>query len=604
MRRRTGERRPKGRAAVSEESSAGEQGIAAPGGEPVQAPAPRSRWLSRLPWLRRTSLRVRIAAAVVAAAVIAGIVFVAVSSSSPPPNYAGLPAPCAGVSLASLTTLLPDATGTRQSEPTGSGFEGDSCKWLSTADRQDRTLEADAVLFTSSSAIGDARASYSDTLSLLGCHCARTSVSARSVTGLGDKATALFVTPGPGAEDLSDSADAIPGVTLWVLSRNAEILLNYNVTAAATGTSLAAPADAAQLTGMVSMARGILAALAHPTAVSPGTLARVSAEPHYAGSRDPCRLTSTATLATYLPGATVTPPPTKGGTPGPAGSRISFCSWGAGNASIFLNLTFFPDAASAEQTFFSDAQGLGQGAPTQTVSGAVRLTDLGEQAAAAFEDRSGTHGVEILVWSGNAEIDYWYTGPSPKSPDRATLLAGGIAMARGALAALASPSASSYLTGPVYASPRDACTLIKASTLARYVPGASAEQPSSSASGNSQLSNCGWGASNGSLYLSVTIYTDDDNALGGYEFDIQAARQNQGGTTFAGAQPVGDLGEQATAIFETFGGNPDVDVYVVSGNAEIDMSISDLPFSPTLSRAEKLAADVAMARDVLADLPR
>jgi hypothetical protein len=596
---------------VSEESSTGEQGTAAPGGEPgaePAPPAPRPHWLSWLSspsWLRRTSLRVRIAAAVLAAAVIAGLVFAAVSSSSPPPNYASLPVPCAGVSLASLTTLLPHATGSGLDSSTSTGVKQDICKWSSTGSGEDRTLESDVVLFTSSSTIGGARQSYSTTLSFLGCHCAGTSVSTRTVTGLGDEATAVFVTPGPGAQDLSDSADAFPGVSLLALSRNAEILLSYNVTAAATGTTLAAPTDAAQLTGMISMARGILAALTRPAAVSPGTFARVSAEPYYAGSRDPCRLTSTATLATYLPGAAVVPPLTEGGSAGPAGSRASSCGWNAGKASISLILTLFPDAVNAGQAFGSNAQDLGQGSSALTVSGAVRLTDLGEQAAVIFEDRSGTRGVEILVWSGNAEIDYWYTGPGATSPDRATLLAGGIAMARGALAALASPSESSYLQGPVYASPRDACPLIKASTLARYAPGASVLQ-SLSPPGDAYLqqTNCGWGASIGSLDLFVTIYADDDTALGGYESDVNYAHQNHDGTTFLEAQPVTGLGDQATAVFETLGGSPGVDLYVLSGNAEFDISISDAPPGPTLSRADKLAADIAMARDVLADLPR
>jgi len=64
------------------------------------------------------------------------------------------------------------------------------------------------------------------------------------------------------------------------------------------------------------------------------------------------------------------------------------------------------------------------------------------------------------------------------------------------------------------------------------------------------------------------------------------------------------LGEQAIAIFETTMGNsPGVDLYVWSGNVVVEMSYSDVPFGgPPLSRAGKLAADIAMARDVLAGL--
>jgi hypothetical protein len=93
---------------VSEESSTGAPGTAAPEAE---ARAPGRRWVS---WLSRTSLRVRIAAGVAAAAVIAAIVFVAMPSSSPPPKpaYASLPVPCSLVSPATLARYLPNPMGT------------------------------------------------------------------------------------------------------------------------------------------------------------------------------------------------------------------------------------------------------------------------------------------------------------------------------------------------------------------------------------------------------------------------------------------------------------------------------------------------------------
>ncbi len=157
----------------------------------------------------------------------------------------------------------------------------------------------------------------------------------------------------------------------------------------------------------------------------------------------------------------------------------------------------------------------------------------------------------------------------------------------------------------MYTSPHDACTLIKAWTLATYAPGATVDLiPLPNVGGLPQLSDCGWGAQNGSLSLFVTIYVDADGALGGYQTALQTGHQNPNGNTFDGARPVKGLGDQATAIFETSLGNPEVDLYVVSGNADIEMSFTDVLFSPTLSRAGKLAADVAMARDVLADLPR
>lgn len=133
--------------------------------------------------------------------------------------------------------------------------------------------------------------------------------------------------------------------------------------------------------------------------------------------------------------------------------------------------------------------------------------------------------MELLVESGNAVIDLSYTGPGAQSPDHAVLLAGGIAMARDALAALASTSASSYRQGPVYAQPSDLCQLIKASTLARYLPGATVSE-------DDATSLCDWTSSNQALSLAVTIDSDLDSAQGNFEEDVQFNQGNQSGSTF------------------------------------------------------------------------
>jgi hypothetical protein len=101
------------------------------------------------------------------------------------------------------------------------------------------------------------------------------------------------------------------------------------------------------------------------------------------------------------------------------------------------------------------------------------------------------------------------------------------------------------------------------------------------------------------VFLNVTIDPDSDTAHEGYETGVQLTEQNG----ISGAQPVKDLGEQATAIFEHQEGPPAVDLYVWSGNAEIEVNFTELP-PPTPSRAVLLAGAAAMARDVLADLPR
>src|SRR4029077_13314316 len=94
-------------------------------------------------------------------------------------------------------------------------------------------------------------------------------------------------------------------------------------------------------------------------------------------------------------------------------------------------------------------------------------------------------------------------------------------------------------------------------------------------------------------------YTSTDGP-GNYQFDIQGAKQNQANTKFLGARSVRGVGEQATEIFQTMVGNsPAVTLYVLSGQASLQVTSSDVGISAPLSRARKLAADIAMARDVL-----
>ena len=157
---------------------------------------------------------------------------------------------------------------------------------------------------------------------------------------------------------------------------------------------------------------------------------------------------------------------------------------------------------------------------------------------------------------------------------------------------------SSYPRGPEYARSQHACTLIRASTLARYgVGGAATAYP-----GDPQDSICFWNSDSLSIFANVTIDSDPDNAQGAFQFDLQDARTNQGDGTFRGAKPEGGLGQQAEAIFQTRSGSPSVDLYVWSGNAIVEIGADSL--GPPLSRADLLAADVAMARDALASLRR
>lgn len=328
-------------------------------------------------------------------------------SPSAPPPYTSLPAPCSVISLAALATYLPNPTGTPLSVPSASTYKEADCEWSSTAGGEDRKVVSDVVIFRSSNGSPDAtdaaRQFYSSSLSALGCHCPATAVSVRSVPGLGDQATALVVTADPDAVEITPSGGVIPGLTLLVTSRNAGIELNYRSAVAATGAAL--PADAGKLTGIIAMARGILAELGGRAAAS---AAPATAEPHYAGPRDPCRPIKSATLVRYAPGATVSPgitssgaPQSPNGSPNPDGSRTTTCSWDSGgNGLVSVSLNLFPDAVRAQQGFDIDAHALSQGTSGITVTGDQWLTDLGEDGAVIYQTHSTQHSVQILVHAG------------------------------------------------------------------------------------------------------------------------------------------------------------------------------------------------------------
>jgi hypothetical protein len=349
----------------------------------------------------------------------------------------------------------------------------------------------------------------------------------------------------------------------------------------------------------------------------------------------PCDLVSAASLAKYMPDVTSSPQ----STPSNSTDQQGACTWssitGGQDRSLLVQVDVFGSSSGpsrAQQSYQREVSGPGccKGLKISTRP----VTGLGDQAMALVITQSEVKGAPglppgaaLVVRSGNADINLTYSifpiGSAKPALTIAAQQAGEIAMARDVLAALANPAAAASPAaatsvapsstaspsplGPRYASPHDPCTLIKAATLARYAPGAAAKQipvPAGTVPGTPQLSNCGWEEPNGSIVLELTIDPDSPSARQGYEFAVQYARQNKSGTKFHGAQAVTGVGQQATAIFQTILGNsPSVALYVWSGNAEFQISFTDLPFSTPPSRATKLAADIAMARDVLAALP-
>jgi hypothetical protein len=570
---------------------------------PAADPSPPGRLTRALPgWARRRPKVAAAAAAVLAGALAAGIIVAVTSSAAAGPRYTSLPAhSCGMISPAHLAAYLPGATGTQESIVSGVSanlVKIGTCKWSSRSGGTDQTLLAQAFVFGTKTALANAERSYRDNLSGTGaaCHCARVAVSSRPVAGLADKAEELHVAPQPDANFVDAPIAAGPGTTLLVLSSNAFIGINLDSTAAATGDFLARPPGAAQLAGLTAMARDILAALARPSSVPTPAAAAVTPQAHYADRRDPCRLVSTATVARYAPAAILQPLPDTGtgGLP-----QRSECDWNADDGtSVALTLQLSPGVDGAQAAFHADVGTIGV-----TVTGVRAIPDLGDEAVASYTLEPGTAHVQLYVLSGNAELEYAYTvkGSGPRL-DRSSPLAGVIAMAREGLAALARPAASRYQQGPRYSVSQPACSLVRPATLARYGIGGAGE----SHQGVPGESLCGWGSDSVSITLIATIESDPDSAQGSYEFDTQSSRKNENGFVFTGAQPVTGIGQQAEAVFQTMDGSPSVTLYAWSGNAELEISATDLglSFGAPLSRAEKLAADIALARDVLAHLHR
>ena len=573
-------------------------------------PPPPGRWSRLLPaWARRRPLVTGVTAGVLAAAVIAAAVFLIVRPTVPQARYTSLPGePCALISAADVAKYLPGAKGTPVSTSAGNTARAGVCKWSSTNNGENRTLIAQVDIFRSASAVKQAQQAYRTSLSAFRCHCPGVIVSTKAVNGLGDQATQAFVVARPTANFGTAPVASLPGASLVVQSSNAVIVINLDATDTATGVSQASPPSPAQAAGMTAMARDTLAVLDRPASAAPPPAASLAAEPHYAGRPDSCRLIGTATLARYLPGSTFTPLTPQAAVK-PAASSASVCGWTASGFSAQLSISTYPGALAAGQEFQGAGQSLGVSTGGITVTGMRWLNDLGTSALASFRQENTEAVVDVVVWSGNAEFDVSYedtAAGATSASQTAKMLAGATAMARDALAALGSPATSTAPPGPSYASPSDACHLVRTSTLARYAPGAGAGQPSGGAgqgtAGQAGTSICFWPAPSGFLNLEVTTFTDVEYARARFQFGVSFTHHLVDKVT--GTRPVHGLGDQATAVFEIDVGLPKVELFVQSGNLVIDVSYADEVDAPVLSQAGKLAADIAMARDVLARLHR
>ena len=341
-----------------------------------------------------------IAAAAILLAAAGAIVAVRLTSESSPSQDAMLADPCAMVSPATLARYLPGANSPGPIPrvwPSSSGVpDSGGCSW----DAPGGSLIVAATIYGSATGQYGARPEFDSAVQA----GSQGGAVDRPVPGLGDQATAIFMTIAPGS---------LYATELYVRSGDALIVVSL-------GTSK--PADAAALSRAIAIARDVLANLAK--APPPGP------EPRYAGGFDPCHILR-ATVPGYLPGATQDPD-----QPSTTRRFDDTCSWSTPGSTrtllVYADIYgFVTGPQGAEQAFSSDVRSH----PGSGVMGQQPVTGLGDQAVAVFGFSGTSHTVLLLVWSSNAEVQVSYAiNQAPSMPTRAAQLAAAIAIARDLLA--------------------------------------------------------------------------------------------------------------------------------------------------------------------------
>jgi hypothetical protein len=405
---------------VSEESSTDAPGTAAARRRPPL-------------WLSQTSPNVRIlaAAAVVAVtAVIVAVVSAVVPASSSPPKvaYTRMPAPCQVLTAATVARYLPDATYSGKSEPVIDGVLVGSCNWTSISGGQARSLGMSIFIYESSSWRSGVQSQYQEFASTFssGITGKGSTVSTRSVTGLGDQAVSIVV-----ARAQVQGQPVPPQIGLVARSGNADFVFTYSISPIGPTP---VPAIAAQVAATFVMARDALAALAHPKAVQATGPASspLPSGPRYTSPRDACGLVESSTLAEHVPG---TPPGTPGSTPGTPPETD--CSWSTPQGSLTLFITINSDSAGAQQDYEIQLQSERHGGTGTKFDAAQTVTGLGQQASATVQTLQGMQAMWLDVWSGNGEVEFEFQNvPPDPTLSNAEKLATEIAMARDVLASL------------------------------------------------------------------------------------------------------------------------------------------------------------------------
>ena len=355
--------------------------------------------------------------------------------------------------------------------------------------------------------------------------------------------------------------------------------------------------------------RTMLVAMAAVIAVAAAGICVAVARPwyHRTSFPDPCRLLPAATVAKYVPGAAKAVAVTFASTTQQHGQ----CEWSTTSRLLALYAEDDATANGARRDFDSAlgslSEGLTKGSTSRAVSG------LGDQARATVLSIDPSQPqVTLLVRSGATMLVVTYAAPHAAGAEPAATagIADAVAIARAALGNYAAaPAASSILIaavpsgGPRYAPPVNACHLLFAAAVTRYLGGAARGSPSDN-------TGCYWTTANGgSLAVGVSEFSPgadgspDEQAQQTFQMGLESAVQSGiDPATILGSRNILDVGSYAGAVLENGVNGATVALFAWSGNAEINVTLtSGALLAPDDA---ELSSAIAAARDVFNALPQ
>jgi hypothetical protein len=373
----------------------------------------------------------------VAVAVAATFAVVWPAASAPAAQrlaYSHLPGPCRLFTASTLAAYVPDAITSPLPGQARGLAQTSGCGWISITGHHQRELLAVVSLYDGPAAVTHARAAFAKATSAAGGTSAGVTTTTHPVSGVGDQAVAISYNAGKTPDPRLPQT-----ITLDVRSSNAIATVLYTDDPLTATDAPSTEQDLAGLADQVTLARDVLAVLAHPATAAAATTT-VPSGPHYRVPPHACRLVSAAALRTYLPDATVSPSsrdtPDKG---------YADCLWGTSTLSgLTVAVDIYGSAGGmlgAQVAYETEVQQQDLSYANTTVTRTRPVADLGQQATVIYSTSDlSTAGATLLIWSGNAvvQIDLSYDDTlGTPIPSRATQGTAVSAVARDVLAALA-----------------------------------------------------------------------------------------------------------------------------------------------------------------------